>query len=114
MSLFKKKPKFEPDLTVPHTDTFKGYKRIKLATYKDKYAYAGIRDLGSASISYVSFAFGDADGSPLINVYADRHRIGTIWKHSWADYFKAIKSGKVSAAHVMINDPDEVYLFIAL
>ena len=114
MSLFKKKPKFEPGLTVPHTDTFKGYKRIKLATYKDKNAHAGIRDLGSAPISYVGFQIYEDPQNKCVNVYADGNRIGTIWKHSWENYYKAIKSGKVSAAHVMINDPDEVYLFIAL
>ena len=114
MSLFKKKPKFEPDLTVPHTDTFKGYKRIKLATFKDKDAYAGIKALGANPISYVSFVFGSADGSPFVHVYADQHRVGTIWKHSWTDYFKAIKAGKIRAAHVMVVDRDEVYLFIAL
>lgn len=112
MALFKKKPKM--DFTVPHTDGFKGYKRIKLATYHDKYAHAGIKALGSSPISYVAFQLADADGSKCVNVFADGNRIGTIWKRSWDEYYKMISSGKVQAAHVKIVDPDEVYLYICL
>lgn len=111
MALFKKKPKI--DFTVPHTDSFKGYKRIKLATYQDKFAHAGIKALGSRPINYVGFQIYEDPQNKCVNVYADGNRIGTIWKHSWTEYYNKIKSGKVQAAHVDVVDPDEVYLYIA-
>ena len=112
MALFKKKP--EMDFIVPHADSFKNFNRIKLATYRDEYAYAGIRKLGTKQIRTVGFQLIKVNGSPAVNVYANDNRIGTIWRDSWADYYKAIKAGKVCAAHVDIVDPDEVYLYIAL
>ena len=110
MTLFKKKP--EMDFIVPHTDNYKGFNRIKLATYRDEHAHAGIRKLGAKPISTVGFQVIKHPGTYGINVYANGNRIGTIWRDSWADYYKVIKAGKVSAAHVDIVDPDEVYLYI--
>ena len=110
MALFKKKP--EMDFIVPHADNYKGFRRIKLATYRDEYAYAGIRKLGAKPISAVGFELIKHPDTYGINVYANDNRIGTIWRDSWADYYKTIKAGKVSAAHVDIVDPDEVYLYI--
>lgn len=112
MTLFKKKPKL--DLIVPHTDSFTGFKRIKLATYKDEYASKGIKALGSKPVSEVGFELVKAASSDGINVYANGYRIGTMWKHSWAEYYRAIKSGKVKAAHIDVTDPESVYLYIAL
>ena len=112
MALFKKKP--EMDFIVPHTDSFKDFNRIKLATYRDEYAYAGIRKLGTKQIRTVGFQLIKHPGTYGFNVYANDNRIGTIWRDSWTDYYKAIKAGKVCAAHVDIVDPDEVYLYIAL
>ncbi len=110
MALFKKKP--EMDFIVPHTDNYKGFRRIKLATYRDEYACAGIRKLGTKQIRTVGFQVIKHPDTYGINVYANDNRIGTIWRDSWADYYKVIKAGKVSAAHVDIVDPDEVYLYI--
>ena len=112
MALFKKKP--EMDFIVPHANSFKDFNRIKLATYRDEYAHAGIRKLGTKQIRTVGFQTIKHPGTYGINVYANDNRIGTIWRDSWADYYKAIKAGKVYAAHVDIVDPDEVYLYIAL
>lgn len=112
MGLFGKKIK--PDFTVVCADEpAKDYERIKLSTYRDKYAYDGIKQLGRSRIRSVSFAFGDADGSKLINVYANgKHRIGTIWKNTRGDTFAWIRSGKVHSAYVDIVDRDEVYLYL--
>ena len=83
MSLFSRKPK--PDFIAACVDDpVQGYKRIKLSTYRDKYAYDGIRNLGRSQIRSVAFVLGDADGS----------------------------SGKVRSASVEIVDRDEVYLYI--
>ena len=112
MALFKKKPQM--DFAVPHADGFKGFKRIKLATYKDEYAYKGIKKLGTKPITNVGFQLFKHDNAIGINVYANDNKIGTIWRDSWTDYYKAIKAGKVRAAHVDIVDPDEVYLYIAI
>ncbi len=112
MALFKKKP--EMDVIVPHTDNYKGFDRIKLATYRDEYAHKGIKALGNKQIRTVGFQMIKHPGTYGINVYANDNRIGTIWSDSWKDYYKQIKAGKVRAAHVDIVDPDEVYLYIAL
>ena len=112
MALFKKKP--ETDFTVPHTDNYKGFDRIKLATYRDEYAHAGIKKLGAKQIRTVGFQLIKHPGTYGINVYANDNRVGTIWRDSWANYYKAIKAGKVRAAHVDIVDTDEVYLYIAV
>ena len=112
MSLFKRKPKM--DFTVPHSDGFKGYKRIKLATYKDEYAYKGIKELGAKPISTVGFQIYEDGQNNCVRVFADGHRIGTIWKHSWTSEYNKIKAGKVRAAHVDIVDPDEVHLYICI
>ncbi len=111
MSLFKKKTPM--DFIVPHPDSFKGFKRLKLATYRDETAHSGIKRLGQKPISSVGFQMFSKSGAVGINVYANDNRIGTIWKDSWTDYYKVIKAGKVFAAHVDIADPDEVYLYIA-
>ena len=112
MSLFSRKPKAD-FIVACVDDPAQGYEKIKLATYKDKYAYDGIRNLGHSRIRTVSFVFGDADGSKLINVYANgKHRIGTIYRNTRPEVYAWIRSGKVRTAHVDIVDRDEVYLYI--
>ena len=110
MMLFKKSERM--DCTVPHTESYRGYKRIKLASYRDEVAHKGIKKLGTLSISYIGFQL--IKGQPGINVYADGNRIGTIWKDSWASYYKAIKDGQVKAGHVEIADADTVYLYVCI
>ena len=109
------KSKVKTDWTIPHTDYCDdGYTRIKLATYQDKYAYEGLRGLGSRPIKTVSFAFRKTpDGIPMMNVYAnERYQIGTLWRDNYSDIQQLIRSGKVRSAHVDIVDRDEVYLYI--
>ena len=112
MGIFSKKPK--PDFIAACVDDpAQGYERIKLSTYRDKYAYDGIRNLGHSQIRSVAFMLGDADGSKLINVYANgKHRIGTIYRNTRPDAYAWISSGKVRSASVEIVDRDEVYLYI--
>ena len=100
------------EYTVPHSDSYKGFKRIKLATYNDKHAYKGIKLLGSAPIKAVTFSFVKAGNYRPLHILANGKQIGTIWKDSWEQYYKDIKAEKIQAAHIEIVDRDEVYLFI--
>ncbi len=109
-NLFKKKssdPEALWTYSVPYSDNFRGYKRIKLATYNDPVAQAGLKKISQlATISQIRF-----DGIPNgINVYVDDFRAGSIWKDSWEDYYKVIKSVKVEKAHIKVDD--EAYLYI--
>jgi hypothetical protein len=110
ISIFKKN---QPSvfLTVPYTKDFRGYKRIKVATFEDKEAQKGIdKVIRQPSIKEISFEkIPKYDG---LIVYADGNKIGTIWKHSWEEYYKAITGKKVSAAHVQFAN--DVHLFIKI
>ena len=102
-------------LTVPHTKNFRGFKRIKLATYNDPYAEAGIKFVKGSDIKEVSFEeYIYEDTSPLMRVYADGNQIGTIWSNSWAEYYGKIKSGQCSKASVKFEDSGDVMLFVKL
>lgn len=113
MSLFSRKPKAD-FIVACVDDPAQGYEKIKLATYEDKYAYDGIRNLGRSRIRTVSFAFRKTpDGIPMMNVYAnERYQIGTVWRDNYSDIQQLIRSGKVRSAHVDIVDRDKVYLYI--
>ena len=110
LNLFKKK-QIAPawSYTVPYSNNFRGFKRLKLATYKDEYAQAGLLSLQDLpSYDRVTFTkIPDYDG---INVSVDGHKVGTIWKHSWTEYYDAIISEKVEKAHLKIDE--NAYLFI--
>lgn len=94
--------------SVPYSDHFRGYKRIKLATYNDPVAQAGLKKISKmSSINEIRFE-GIPDNG--INVYVDGFRAGTIWKHSWEDYFKVIKSAKVEKAHINVDDEACLYI----
>jgi len=112
----KKEPKPTFVLGVPHSDHFKGYKRIKLATYQDAEVDKGIEAVKAADeireVTFKEYKFPDT--SPLIRVYADGHKIGTIWSTSWTDLYKAIKSGRCTKASVAFNDLGDVFLFVKI
>lgn len=117
--LFRKKKKnTEPDptftLSVPHSDHFKGYKRIMLSTYQDAEVDAGLEAVKAADtireITFKEYVFPDT--SPLIRVYADGNKIGTIWSTSRPEYYKKIKQGLCEKASVTYNDLGNVFLFV--
>lgn len=119
--LFKRKPKNkEPEptlvLSVPHSDHFRGYKRIGLDAYQDAEADKGIEAVKAAdTISEVTFKeYIFPDTPPLLRVYADGHKIGTIWSTSRKEYYKAIKGGRCEKASVAFNDLGNVFLFVKL
>ena len=119
--LFKRKPKNkEPEptlvLSVPYSDHFRGYKRLGLDAYKDVEADKGIEAVKAAdTISEITFKeYIFPDTAPLLRVYADGHKLGTIWSTSRAEYYKAIKDGRCEKASVAFNDLGNVFLFIKI
>lgn len=122
MSLFNfgKRKKEEPAPTfvtsVPYSEHFRGYKRLKLATYQDKEADKGIEAFKAADaikkITFQEYLFPDT--TPLLRVYGDGHKLGTIWKSSREEYYKAIKSGKCEKASVAFSELGDVFLFLKL
>ena len=124
MALFnfgkKKNEKKEPDptfvLSVPYSDHYRGYKRIKLDAYQDKEADKGIEAFKAAdTISEITFKeYLFPDTTPLLRVYGDGHKLGTIWMNSWEEYYKSIKSGKCEKASVAFSELGDVFLFVKL
>ena len=114
----KKKKKKEPEptfvLSVPHSDHFKGYKRIKLSTYQDAEVDKGLEAVKAADtireVTFKEYKFPDT--SPLIRVFADGHKIGTIWSTSNPEYYKKIKQGLCEKASVAYNELDDIFLFV--
>lgn len=110
----KKKKKEAPSCTVsvPYSQTFKGYKRLKLKTYNDPAVDLGvIRAMPDPSeIVFQEYLFPDT--SPLLRVYADGVKLGTLWKNELnAEYYDLIRSGKCAAASLGTNATD-VFIFI--
>ena len=105
-------PSFE--LSIPYSDHLRGYKRIKLATYKDPEADKGIEWFKAAAevhqITFKEYIFPGAN--PLLRVYADGHRIGTIWSNSRPEEYNLIKAGHVKKASVAFAELGDVFLFI--
>jgi len=116
--LFRKKrtapePKPVVVFTVPHSKGFRGYKRIKLATYKDEIAQEGLRRISAAdSIGRISLSVYELqDTPPFVRVEADGNRAGTMWNDSWKEYIDLIRAGRCSSAHLNVSD-DNAYLFV--
>ena len=115
--LFKKKPK-EPrptfTATVPYTEHFRGYKRIALANYRDAEAERGTAIVMAAGeireITFKEYIFPDTN--PLMRVYADGNKIGTIWSNSHREEYKKIKSGRCTAASFTYNELGNWFLFL--
>lgn len=100
------------EYTVPHAEHYDGFKRIKIATYKDARAYKGIKALGRTPIKAVTFSFVKSGNYRPLHILANAKYIGTIWRDSWEQYYKDIKAEKIQAAHIEILDQDEVFLYI--
>lgn len=117
---FGKKKKSDPAptfvLSVPYSEHFRGYKRISLDAYQDPEADKGIEAVKAADtineVTFKEYLFPDT--SPLLRVYADGHKLGTIWSSSHKEYYKAIKDGRCEKASVAFNDLGNVFLFVKL
>jgi hypothetical protein len=117
MLFFKKKTK-EPAPTfscsVPYSETFKGFKRIKLDTFDDRYTDLD-KIKAAPTVDQVRFEEYIYKGTPpLIRVYADQYRLGTLWSSAHSDYYKKIKQGKCTNASFGFTELGDVYLFIKL
>ena len=117
MLFSRKKKKSEPSpsftISVPYSKTYKGFKRMKLATYQDPLvdldAIRNAPDPGR--VLFEEYLFDDTP--PLLRVSFDGIRLGTIWSSSWAEYYDAIRNGRVSAVSLGLNATD-VYLFLKI
>lgn len=116
---FKKKatPKaLEPTfvLAVPFTEHFKGFKRIPLDVYGDPEVDKGLAAYRAADkIEHIIFKeYQYPNVSPLIRVYADNYKLGTIWSTSRPEQYEMIKQGRCVKATVGYNDLDNVFLFV--
>ena len=111
--MFFKKKKSAPDIwscTVPHTKGFRGFKRLRLATYADRDSEIGCKRIAKLPF-FDQVRFVEIPGYDGINVFVDDFKAGTVWAHSWPDYYKAIRSEKVAKVHLMVeNGP---YLFLS-
>lgn len=113
---FGKKKEIKPTFTlsVPYSEHFKGYKRIKLDAYQDAEADKGIEAVKAADtiqeITFKEYIFPDT--SPLLRVYADGHKLGTIWSTSFPEQYGMIKRGRCEKASVGFNDLGNVFLFV--
>ena len=117
---FGKKKKSEPapvfETSVPYSNHFRGYKRIGLDAYQDEEADKGIEAVKAAdTISEITFKeYIYPDTTPLLRVYANGHKLGTIWSSSRKEYYEAIKDGRCEKASVAFNDLGNVFLFIKI
>lgn len=119
MILFKKKknPK-EPEPTfthsVPYSENFKGFKRVRLDSYQDVEADKGIQATKTAdTIDMIMFKEYRFPGvNPLIRVYADENKLGTLWSSSHPAEYKAVLQRKVKCASVGFNGTNDAFLFI--
>lgn len=118
--LFKKKKKSTTEplpafvFSVPYSDHFKGYTRIRLDNYGDPEASKGLKAVRAAkTINHVTFEEYIFPGvSPLIRVFADGHKLGTIWITSKPEQYEKIKQGLCVKASIGFNDLDNVFLFV--
>ena len=117
MLFSRKKKKSEPSpsftISVPYSKTYKGFKRMKLATYQDDLVdLDAIRKAPDPDrVLFEEYLYDDTP--PLMRVSFDGIRLGTIWSSSWAEYYDAIRNGHVSAVSLGLNATD-VFLFLKI
>ena len=107
MNLFKRKPEGFI-YSIPQSDPFDGI-QIKVATYQDKEAEAGIKKiLKQSSIKEIQFC--KIPGHEGLKVLADGYKVGTIWRSSWTGLYDKVKNQRINRAFLSVSD--DVYLFI--
>ena len=121
MGLFSRKknvPKndvfFEQEFT--QAESFRGFKRAKLSTYGYKPIEKSLAklkpyDFTGRSITLRGIKY---DGGRCLLVLVDGNHIGTMFGKTYEDVYKAILKGKATAAYVMVNDDEKVFLFVKL
>ena len=100
-------------ISIPYSSRFKGFKRMKLTTYQDPLVdIDAIRNAPDPErVLFEEYLY--PDSSPLMRVSFDGIRLGTIWSSYWAEYYDAIRSGRVSAVSLGLSTTD-VFLFLKI
>ena len=107
-------PKSTFELTVPYSDHFRGYKRVGLDTFGDKEVEKNLgvlKDVDSFSeITFREYKFPNAN--PLLRVYVDGNKIGTIWSNSKPEYYKLILKRQIERASFATDGLGNAVVFI--
>jgi hypothetical protein len=122
--LFKSKPEPPADAPSPietllvmnykHSKGFKGFKRIRLATYKDNVAQRNIKKLLDQEISDVTLTvkvdhINFTEPSRFMDVMADGLHIGTDYPYDDDPYIDMVLSGSIDAVHLRLEDAGDRY-----
>lgn len=101
-------------LSVPYSEHFRGFKRMQLSTVDDKEAEKGIKATQAAEIvdriKFVEYKFPDTP--PLMRVYADDNKLGTMWSTVYTEYYEAVRNGHCKKASFAFSQSDDVYLYL--
>jgi hypothetical protein len=102
--------------TVPYSDHFRGYKQVGLSTYGDKEVEANLEVLKNVdSFSEITFKeYRFPNTNPLLRVYADGNKIGTIWSNSVPEYYKLILNRRVEKASFATDGLGNAVIFIKI
>ena len=123
--LFKSKP--EPPAVAPspietllvmnykHSKGFRGFKRIRLATYGDDVAQRNIRKLLDQEISDVTLTVkvdnnNFTEPTRFLDVAADGLHVGTHYPHGDNKYIDMILAGQIDQVHVRLKDAGDKYI----
>lgn len=102
--------------TVPYSDHFRGYKRVGLDTYGDKEVEKNLQVLkdvdGFSEITFREYKFPNTN--PLLRVYVDGNKIGTIWSTSKPEYYKLILKRQIERASFATDGIGNAVIFIKI
>ena len=97
-----------------HSDSFRGFKRIKLVNHGDADAQRNIKKLLGKGISEVTVTVKVDNNNftepvRFIDVAADGLHVGTFYEHDPNEYIDKIIHGSVDAAHIKLEDACDRY-----
>lgn len=122
--LFKSKPEPPADAPSPvetllvmnykHSKGFRGFKRIRLTTYKDNVAQRNIKKLLDQEISEVTLTVKvdnvtATEPYKLVDVKANGLHVGTHYSHGDTEYVDLILAGSIDAVHLRLEDAGDRY-----
>lgn len=98
-----------------HSKGFRGFKRIRLATYGDDIAQENIKKLLNTEISDVTLVvkvdnINFTEPMKFVDVSADGLHIGTYYPNGDDRYVDSILSGKVDKTHLRLEYRDDRYV----
>lgn len=97
-----------------HSKGFRGFKRIRLATYKDNVAQRNIKKLLDQEISEVTLTvkvdhINFTEPSRFMDVIADGLHIGTDYPYDDDPYIDMVLAGSIDAVHLRLEDAGDRY-----